>query len=151
MDELHNEFRREFNMLIEYANDTYTGPPLPLDRYLSHASMFREMLNLHHATEEDRIFPMLAQRMPQFSPHSEGHVQSHHKIHAGLNDLSKLVSKWRDNPEAYSPTEMKNCLESFREILFRHLDEEVEDLKGENLRQHFTLNEIEKLLPRYFR
>ena len=66
----------------------------------------------------------------------------------GLEKLSKLVSKWKDEPTAYSPTEMKGCLDSFRSVLFRHLDEEVEDLGGENLRKHFSsLDELRRVIP----
>jgi hypothetical protein len=43
----------------------------------------------------------------------------------GLSNLEKLVEKWTEAPSTYSPTEMRACLDSFREILFHHLDEEV--------------------------
>lgn len=43
----------------------------------------------------------------------------------GLLNLEKLVEKWTEAPSTYSPTEMRACLDNFREILFHHLDEEV--------------------------
>lgn len=43
----------------------------------------------------------------------------------GLDKLTDLISKYRKDPTSYSPTEMRACLDSFREVLFRHLDEEV--------------------------
>ena len=43
----------------------------------------------------------------------------------GLSKLEKLVEKWTEAPSTYSPTDMRECLDSFREILFQHLDEEV--------------------------
>ena len=46
----------------------------------------------------------------------------------GLVNLEKLVDKWTKVPSTYSPTEMRACLDTFREILFHHLDEEVGDL-----------------------
>jgi hypothetical protein len=46
----------------------------------------------------------------------------------GLLNLEKLVEKWTEAPSTYSPTEMRECLDGFREILFHHLDEEVGDL-----------------------
>lgn len=46
----------------------------------------------------------------------------------------------------YSPEKMREVLDSFREPLFRHLDQEVEDLKPEILWKHgFTLDEIRRL------
>lgn len=32
-----------------------------------------------------------------------------------------------------------------REVLMRHLDEEVADLQGENLRKYWTLEEVERI------
>ena len=46
----------------------------------------------------------------------------------GLSNLEKLVEKWTETPSTYSPTEMRACLDTFREVLFHHLDEEVSEL-----------------------
>jgi hypothetical protein len=45
--------------------------------------------------------------------------------HTGLERLSSLLAKWRKSPSTYSPSEMRSCLDGFREVLFHHLDEEV--------------------------
>ena len=84
----------------------------------------------------------------------------------GVEKLSVLVSKYTDEPSCYSPSELRKTLEDFREVLFKHLDDEVcnlilivmfssviglsvsqvEDLKGDNLRRYFTLGEIDGLM-----
>ena len=97
---------------------------------------------MHHTIEERHIFPILAKRMPAFQDNDK-HIQSHHGIHdgttcsvlclklakltlmLGLDKLGELIMKWNDDPTAYSPDDMKECLDSWREVLFRHLDEEV--------------------------
>lgn len=33
----------------------------------------------------------------------------------------------------------------YRDVLMRHLDEEVSDLAGENLKKYFTLEELDKI------
>lgn len=43
----------------------------------------------------------------------------------GLVELDRLVEQWENAPSTYSPTSMRACLDSFRDVLFRHLDEEV--------------------------
>jgi len=104
---------------------------------------------MHHTIEERHLFPILAKTMPQFSKNDHGdgaHILSHKGIHdgifyvifvtfcrlffltlssLGLLNLEKLVEKWTDEPSTYSPTEMRACLDTFRETLFHHLDEEV--------------------------
>jgi hypothetical protein len=46
-------------------------------------------------------------------------------MYSGLEKLDGVVAKWKENPSTYSPTEMRACLDGFREVLFHHLDEEV--------------------------
>ena len=36
-----------------------------------------------------------------------------------------MILKWKEEPKEYSPEDMKACLDSWREVLFKHLDEEV--------------------------
>ena len=47
------------------------------------------------------------------------------QVTAGLDALGALLQKWKTDPKEYSPEDMKACLDSWREVLFRHLDEEV--------------------------
>jgi iron-sulfur cluster repair protein YtfE (RIC family) len=93
---------------------------------------------MHHTIEERFLFPMLAKRMPAFKG---DHLESHKGIHdgmlfftfhqqfdrtcVGLEKLTTLVSKYTSTPSAYSPTEMRACLDSFKDVLFKHMDEEV--------------------------
>lgn len=103
---------------------------------------------MHHTIEERHIFPLLAKYMPRFGIGAdEVHIKSHRAIHdgthirhlipspycssishlqlIGLENLEKLVAKWKADPSKYSPTEMRACLDGFRDVLFDHLDEEV--------------------------
>lgn len=97
---------------------------------------------MHHTIEEQHLFPILAQKMPQFAKDKDGaHISSHKGIHDGLKELSSLLAKWRKSPSTYSPSEMRSCLDGFREVLFH---QEVADLRGENLKKYFTLEEVER-------
>jgi len=110
--------------------------------YLSPFIILLTELSNHHMIEERFIFPILAERMPQFKAE---HLESHKGIHdgktfhryiyiealifdAGIARLAVLLSKYRSKPASYSSTEMKECLDSWREVLYRHLDEEVRRL-----------------------
>ncbi|EDR08837.1 uncharacterized protein LACBIDRAFT_249253, partial [Laccaria bicolor S238N-H82] len=118
---------------------------LSLSSYLNTGEQMNQHLTMHHTIEEQHLFPILAQKMPQFAKDKDGaHLSSHKGIHDGLEKLSSLLAKWRKSPSTYSPSEMRNCLDGFREVLFRHLDEEVSNLRGENLKKYFTLEEVER-------
>ncbi|CAA7261621.1 unnamed protein product [Cyclocybe aegerita] len=146
MSGFHEWFKQEFNMLYTLADGSFTSRGLSLAHYLETAKTMNHHLTMHHAIEERYVFPILTKKMPQFAKENEGaHIISHQGIHEGLVKLEKLVDKWTDEPATYSPEEMRDCLDSFRDVLFHHLDEEVEDLRGENLKKYFTLQEVTAL------
>ncbi|KAJ7243742.1 hypothetical protein C8J57DRAFT_1365740 [Mycena rebaudengoi] len=148
MASFHNYFKQESGSnLFQLADGTFTKRGLSLSLYLEMSRRLNSHLTMHHTIEETHIFPILGKRMPQFSAEAESavHLESHKAIHKGLDDLSTLVYKYKKEPSTYSPTEMRGCLDSFREVLFNHLDQEVEDLQGENLKQYWTLKELDAI------
>lgn len=119
-------------------------------------------LTTHHDIEEQYFFPILAKRMPMFAKNEDGeHIKSHRAIHqglsvassrhpsppltifcvngVGLDDLAALIKKWTGDPASYSPDEMRACLDGWREVLFRHLDEEVHLSTHDNLTCESTI------------
>ncbi|CAL1706906.1 unnamed protein product [Somion occarium] len=145
MERFHNHFKVEFNAIYEMADGSFARRGLSLGLYLRQAEELRRYLTTHHTIEERHVFPVLAKRMSSFS-NDEVHIKSHHAIHEGLNKLGEIIHKWKADPSTYSPQEMRDCLDSWREVLFKHLDEEVEDLSGDNMKKYWTLEEMD-LLP----
>ncbi|EPQ57245.1 hypothetical protein GLOTRDRAFT_73898 [Gloeophyllum trabeum ATCC 11539] len=147
MAHFHEWFKREFNVVYELADGSFNRRGMSLSNYLQEAKSLCTHLNFHHSLEERHIFPVLAERMPEFSEQAEDgrHIRSHKAIHKGLDDLERLIKKWSDDPSSYSPTEMRACLDSFRDVLFKHLDEEVDDLKGENMKKYWSLEEVDRI------
>ncbi|KAJ7096270.1 hemerythrin HHE cation binding domain-containing protein [Mycena epipterygia] len=146
MSSFHSYFKQEFNTIYELADGSFTKRGLSLSLYLEMAKRLNSHLTMHHTIEERHIFPVLAKRMPEFSTETEdAHIDSHKGIHKGLDELSTLVQKFKKEPSTYSPTEMRTCLDGFREVLFTHLDEEVNDLRGENMKKYWTLEELESI------
>ena len=65
---------------------------------------------------------------------------------SGLDEYTALLGKYANDPSSYSPAELRSCLDSFRDVLFRHLNEEVEDLKAESLQKAgWTLDELRRI------
>lgn len=61
----------------------------------------------------------------------------------GIETYASLLLKYASDPSTYSPEELRANMDSWREVLFRHLDEEVEDLGWKRMREAgFTLEEI---------
>ncbi|KAI0930437.1 hypothetical protein AcV5_007150 [Taiwanofungus camphoratus] len=131
--------------IYQLADGSFSNTGMSLQTYLRMANQLVRHLTAHHTIEEEYIFPVLAKRMPGFGT-GERHLKSHEAIHDGLDKLSALIRRWTMNPSTYSPTEMMACLDSWREVLFKHLDEEVEDLSGKNMKKFWKLEEMD-LIP----
>ncbi|OCH92287.1 hypothetical protein OBBRIDRAFT_791398 [Obba rivulosa] len=140
----HDHFKWEFNFIYQISDGSFSSRGMSLRIFLSRVQQLIRSLTVHHTIEEQYIFPVLAKRMPAFGS-DEAHLKSHEGIHHGLDDLTKLVQKWTVEPSTYNPQEMRECLDSWREVLFKHLDEEVEDLSGENMKKYWKLEEVDKL------
>ncbi|KAI0958636.1 hypothetical protein AcV7_004395 [Taiwanofungus camphoratus] len=152
MQQFHDHFKLEFKHIYQLADGSFSNRGMSLQTYLRMANQLVRHLTAHHTIEEEYIFPVLAKRMPGFGT-GERHLKSHEAIHdgiylslsgnlcanncallltlwfqlllLGLDKLSALIRRWTMNPSTYSPTEMMACLDSWREVLFKHLDEEV--------------------------
>ncbi|KZW01810.1 hypothetical protein EXIGLDRAFT_716458 [Exidia glandulosa HHB12029] len=145
MEQFHNHFRHEFNDIYDLADGKFERRGMSLSMYLAQIVSFKRHLEGHHGIEEAYIFPRLAMRMKEFDD-DEKHKNSHKGIHDGLDKLSELIHKWRLDASSYSPTELRACLDTWRDVLFRHLDEEVVDLKGSNMRKYWSLEEMDQFM-----
>jgi len=144
MRRFHNYFKMEFDNIYKLADGSFNEHHMSLPMFLREIDGLHKHLTAHHTIEERYIFPDLAKRMPAFSQ-NEKHLKSHEGIHEGLDRLSLLTTAYRKDPTSYSPEKIRECLDSFRDVLMTHLDEEVEDLSAENMKKYWTLAELERI------
>jgi hypothetical protein len=72
--------------------------------------------------------------MPQFADQGE-HLKQHEEIHKGLDEYVAYIKKCQKDRKEWDSDKMRSIMDSFREILFKHLDHEVESLKAENMKK----------------
>ncbi|KAK4684684.1 hypothetical protein P7C73_g5484, partial [Tremellales sp. Uapishka_1] len=148
MERYHAHFRHEFNRVYTLADGGFHKEGLNLPRFIQVAEQLAQHLDAHHRIEA-YIFPKLAKRMPQFKAgaREQGeHLKSHKAIHDGLDKYEAFLSASKQNPSSYNPTTLREIMDSFREVLYRHLEEEVHDLGGPSMRAAgWTLNEIRQI------
>lgn len=152
----------------QMADGGWKKAKLSFPRFLREAEQVSHHLDLHHRIEEAYIFPMLAKKLPQFRMNGKGgkdHVEMHRKIHngeslpwrdcwcdaggsgegltAGLKRYDEYLDKAQRDPDAYDGAELRKIMDSFRDVLFNHLDLEVKDLGAESVyNAGFTLDEL---------
>lgn len=144
MTRFHNSHKHTFNNSYTHAED-YEDAGYTLKGFLRESYNLVVHLGNHHAIEEAYIFPLLARKHPAFRDDAE-HKADHAAIHDGLERYQEFLRASMMDGEKYTPKEMREILDSFREPLMRHLDQEVEDIKPDSLKKHgFTLAEVRQL------
>jgi hemerythrin-like domain-containing protein len=116
---------------------------MSLRQFLNYSLEFCEYLTMHHDIEEQRVFPLLAEKMPIFR-HNEDMKNHHKQIHSGLTKLEKYVQECREGEREYRAAEMCKIMDDFNDVLWTHLDEEVVQLGAENMRKFWTLEEMNR-------
>jgi len=96
---------------------------------------------MHHTIEEQYFFPPLAKRMPIFA-HNDHLISQHEQIHEGLVRLEEYLDACRLGERELRLPELKEVLDSFGEVLWAHLDDEVRTLGAENMRKYWSKEEI---------
>lgn len=105
---------------------------------------FCSQLDFHHSIEEQHIFPVLAKKMPEFRKELDL-LSQHKQIHAGLEKLESYLEDCRSGTEDLRREEVKRLMQGFGEVLWKHLDEEVQTLRAENMRKYWSLDEMRGL------
>ena len=140
----HNHFRVTWNKLYATASET-TGrdlnPRLSPSQFLRAASRFLDTLTMHHSIEETYIFPRLASRMPAFQQNLTL-INQHKQIHTGMDRLQVYLADCRKGVRDLRMSEVKELMDPWRDVLWAHLDNEVEELGAEKMRQYWSLQEI---------
>ena len=82
--------------------------------------------------------------MPAFQKELELLTQ-HKQIHEGLEKLEEYLEKCKSGENDLRMPELKEILDSFGEVLWTHLDDEVKQLGAENMRKYWSAAEMKRL------
>jgi hypothetical protein len=82
--------------------------------------------------------------MPAFRKELELLTQ-HKQIHNGIEKLEEYMEKCRSGEKDLRMEELKEIMDSFGDVLWSHLDDEVKQLSGENMRKYWTLEEMRRM------
>jgi hypothetical protein len=72
--------------------------------------------------------------MPHFAKEGD-HLKEHEGIHKGLVEYLAYIRKCKRDRKQWDAEKMKEIMDSFRDVLFKHLDHEVDSLRGEELKK----------------
>ena len=117
---------------------------MSIRQFLYAGLQFCHQLELHHGIEEAHIFPVLARKMPAFRKELELLTQ-HKQIHAGLEKFQSYLESCSSGERELRLDEMKELMDTFGDVLWAHLSDEVEQLGAQHMRKYWTVEEMKRM------
>ena len=140
----HEHFRQTWNILYLASSSGKRPAGMSIRQFLSVGLEFCDHLDLHHSIEERHIFPVLAKKMSAFREELE--LRSQHKeIHKGLDKFQVYLADCSLGKRELRLQELKTLMDAFAEVLWAHLSDEVDQLKAENMRKYWSLDEMKRM------
>lgn len=156
----HNHFRHTWTMLYTACTENRRPQGMSLRQFIDQGLYFVRGLTMHHNIEETYFFPQLAKRMPEFQAgkgKGKGKggggggmgelLQQHRQIHAGMDVFEEYLTQCRRGERELEMATLKAKMDSWGDVLWTHLDQEVKTLGAENMRKYWTKEEIFALTP----
>lgn len=140
----HNNFRQSWNIMYNACCANKRPAGMSIRQFIGMGVEFCHHLDTHHSIEEVHIFPLLAKKMPAFRKELELLTQ-HKQIHKGMDKMEAYLEKCRGGEEELRLDKLKEIMNGFGEVLWKHLEDEVHELRAENMRKYWTLDEMRRL------
>lgn len=120
---------------------------MSLKQFISTGLQLCSHLSAHHSIEEQHIFPVLATKMPEFKQGKNAAelLRQHKEIHNGMDVFEEYLKKCKNGETELELRVMKEKMDSWGEVLWKHLDQEVKTLGAENMRQYWSLEEMRRM------
>ena len=99
---------------------------------------------MHHSIEEEHIFPVLARKMPAFKKELELLTQ-HKEIHTGLENFQTYLESCSRGQRELRLSELKDLMDTFGDVLWEHLADEVEQLGAQNMRKYWSIQDMKNM------
>ncbi|KAH7232229.1 uncharacterized protein BKA55DRAFT_653349 [Fusarium redolens] len=147
MDRFHDRFRYMWDILYNAADSQKRPSNLSLKQFIETGIQFIDNLEGHHGIEERYIFPILAEKMPEFRTNTGNEaaaelLQQHEEIHSGMTAMREYLIACRYGDIEFQFNVLKIKMESWGETLLKHLDQEVKTLGAESMRRYWTIKEM---------
>jgi len=121
---VHRTFR---NVYEESARLVRTAPAPSPERVTflaDHIDFAIAALHHHHEGEDELLYPMLIERVPEQAPVTEQVEHEHLLIKTALDEASAACTAWRERPSAGTGEALAAALGHLNTVVEPHLDDE---------------------------
>ncbi len=138
---------------------------MTLKQFIEEGLHLVSYLTAHHNIEETYLYPILARKMPEFccATTGKGHghgkgkgggssskakdgdselIRQHRAIHEGMDVFEAYLRGCKNRETELELSVLREKMDSWGEVLLKHLDQEVRDLGAENMRKYWSVDEM---------
>ncbi|KAG8908134.1 hypothetical protein FRB99_000162 [Tulasnella sp. 403] len=132
---LHNIIIRSYNSILYYSGQVKPGTK-EYNAFLAYCAIANMFVHHHHEHEEDLYFPFLESKLG--TGKMSGNVSGHDNFRRPFAAFEDLLADLQSGKVQWDPAKFRETIYSFTEPLFEHLGEEIDTLRADVLREHFT-------------
>ncbi|PPQ66566.1 hypothetical protein CVT24_007130 [Panaeolus cyanescens] len=137
MSLIHNVFIRGLNSMWHNAPRVKSEHEAS---FVGYCLSWVWLMHDHHEGEETIIFPFLETKFPM-----QHNVDAHHEFLDGLNNFEAYMKRVQNKEEAYDGAKVRTLLDSFADVLVKHLQDEIETLTPDHMKE-YDVNELNAML-----
>lgn len=129
MPAIHTFFRREFRLAGELTRGVAEGDHARAAVVADHLDFLQRSLHEHHTIEDDLLWPVLLERVPdQLAPIVRLMESQHRQVDGLLAEIATLVPVFRAGAGAPERDRLAELFEELHGHLVEHLDAEEQQL-----------------------
>lgn len=125
---IHRTFRNSFAESARLVRAAPTPSPSRVTFLADHVDFGISMLHHHHESEDELLFPVLIERVPEQTAMTEAVAHEHKLVQTALDAVSAASAAWRKQPSAETGETLAAALDELNTVLQSHLDDEEKNV-----------------------
>lgn len=125
---VHQTFRRSYQESAALVRADPTPSQHRVEFLADHVDFGISLLHHHHGGEDELLYPLLLERVPDQAANTEHIEHEHQEVAAHIDAVSAACQAWRTAPTAENGEALATALDVLNERLQQHLDDEERDI-----------------------
>jgi hypothetical protein len=125
---IHETFRRAYEEAAQLVRATPTPSSGRVTFLADHIDFGLTMLHHHHEGEDEILYPLLVERVPDHATRTEQIDHEHQMVKGSIDTARSACSKWRTTPTRESADALAASLDELNQALVPHLDNEEREI-----------------------
>jgi hemerythrin-like domain-containing protein len=121
---VHQLFRQAYDESARLVRARPTPSPERVTFLADHIDLVLGGLHSHHQDEDELLYPLLIERVPEQAQMTEQVEHEHQVIATALDAASAACAAWRQRPSAETGEALAAALDHLNEVVQPHLDDE---------------------------